>query len=250
MSLTACIFYSQETEKMSLKRKPPAGDVRRVSAIGSNARGTITNKAGRIVQFESFAERSLLLRLDRDWAVRDYASQPEQFKHQVEQGRQQVYTPDFIVWRENGDIEIYEVTRTERRTQEHAITREEMAQIICHDRGWTFRVHTEKDLPQGAELANLLGLFRYRPRGYRNEGITNAAYAYFAIHTQAAINDLMLHLAETEQVPQSTVAANLCHLLWHDELATCWQRSIFRDARFAASTLVWMPVRGTDEQLR
>lgn len=33
---------------MSLKRKPPTGDVRRVRSNGQNIRGVITNKAGRM----------------------------------------------------------------------------------------------------------------------------------------------------------------------------------------------------------
>ncbi len=44
---------------MSLKRRPPVGNVRRVAAIGQNMRGIMTNKTGRIVQFESSLERSL-----------------------------------------------------------------------------------------------------------------------------------------------------------------------------------------------
>ena len=63
---------------MGLKRKPPAGNTRRVRSTGRNLCGVITNKVGRTVQFESFAERSLLLRLDRSADVVDYLSQPEQ----------------------------------------------------------------------------------------------------------------------------------------------------------------------------
>ena len=65
---------------MKLKRTPPPGNVRWVGTTGQNIRGVITNKMERIVQFESWAERSLLLRLDRDPEIIDYGSQPEQFK--------------------------------------------------------------------------------------------------------------------------------------------------------------------------
>jgi len=61
---------------MSLKRKPPEGNVRRVAPIGQNSRGNMTNKAGKRVQFESFAEHVHALRLDRDQTVKDYRSQP------------------------------------------------------------------------------------------------------------------------------------------------------------------------------
>ena len=106
---------------MSLKRRPPPGNIRRVAAIDGNLRGVMTNKTGRVVQFESFAERSLLLRLDRDPTVRDYSSQPETFQRVDTEGRPQRYTPDFIVWRGDGATEIHEVeqeganfVRTER----------------------------------------------------------------------------------------------------------------------------------------
>ena len=51
---------------MALKRKPPAGNVRRVASIGNNIRGVTANKRGRLVQFESEQERKLILLLERD----------------------------------------------------------------------------------------------------------------------------------------------------------------------------------------
>lgn len=44
---------------MSLKRKPPPGNVRRVASIGGNLRYTITSKADQTIQCESFLERVL-----------------------------------------------------------------------------------------------------------------------------------------------------------------------------------------------
>jgi hypothetical protein len=57
---------------MSLKRKPPANNVRRVTAIGNNSRYTITNKNGETVQCESHSERKLALCNDRDPMVKNY----------------------------------------------------------------------------------------------------------------------------------------------------------------------------------
>jgi hypothetical protein len=149
---------------MSLKRKPPEGNVRRVTSIGQNLRGVITNKMGRIVQFESFAERTLLLVLERDRSVIDYGSQPETFEFVDRYGKARRYTPDFIVWKENGEIEIHEVTRTERRGGTGACEREYAAQKICQARGWRYIVHTEQSLPQQTEVTNLLALVAYRLR--------------------------------------------------------------------------------------
>ena len=66
---------------MSLKRRPPVGNARRVTAIGQNIRGVMTNKAGHVVQFESFLERSLLLRLDCDPTVQDYVFDNHKRRH-------------------------------------------------------------------------------------------------------------------------------------------------------------------------
>jgi hypothetical protein len=72
---------------MSFKRKPPDGNVRRVRSNGQNLRGVITNKAGRLVLFESWAERSLILQLGRDGEVLDYQSQPERLSFSDDQGK-------------------------------------------------------------------------------------------------------------------------------------------------------------------
>jgi hypothetical protein len=46
---------------MALKRKPLAGNIRRVAPIDNNLRYTITSKADETVQCESFQERKLSL---------------------------------------------------------------------------------------------------------------------------------------------------------------------------------------------
>ena len=91
------------------RRKPPPGNVRRVTYISRNIRGVTTNKRGRLVQFESEQERKLILLLERDRTVVDYASQPEILSFRDEKGHPRQYTPDFQVWRMNGAIELHEV---------------------------------------------------------------------------------------------------------------------------------------------
>ncbi len=221
---------------MSLKRKPPAGNVRRVAAIGSNLRGTLTNKAGRIVQFESFAERSLLLRLERDDSVRDYASQPETF-HSENVLR---YTPDFLVWKQDGGMEIHEVTRSERRNRESHQAREELAIAICQARGWRYVVHTEANLPQGHELSNLLSLVRYRPTICRVEQIEQTAI-YVLVEGKMALSALARLLVSQTGQPEAQVAASLCHALWHGRFTTDWQQPILSQVSFALQAQIWLP---------
>ena len=99
---------------MSLKRKPPPGNVRRTVSVGGNFRGVTTNKRGHLVQFESEQERKLVLLLERDRTVADYRSQPETFQFTDASGRPRTYTPDFQVWRTSGLIELHEVTLAAR----------------------------------------------------------------------------------------------------------------------------------------
>lgn len=221
---------------MSLKRKPPAGNVRRVAAIGSNLRGTLTNKAGRIVQFESFAERSLLLRLERDPSIRDYASQPETFRS-ADVAR---YTPDFLVWKQDGSMEIHEVTRSERRKRESQQAREELAVTVCQARGWRYVVHTEANLPQGYELSNLLSLVRYRPTMCWVEQIEQTAICVL-VEGKMALSALARLLVSQTGQPQAQVSASLCHALWHGRFTTDWQQPILSQASFALQAQIWLP---------
>src|SRR5438128_11619667 len=100
---------------MGLKRKPPQGNVRNVNSMGENLCSAITNKDGETVQAESFQERILALLFQRDKSISNYQSQPQTFVFTDRNGITRRYTPDFIVWRRNGDVEIHEVTLTERQ---------------------------------------------------------------------------------------------------------------------------------------
>jgi len=120
---------------MALKRKPPRGNVRRVAPIDNNLRYAITSKDDETVQCESFQERKLTLVFDRDPTVQAYRSQPERFAFTDSQGTSHTYVPDFIVWRTTGEVEIHEVTRTERQEKVKIQEREKAAHKICQQRG-------------------------------------------------------------------------------------------------------------------
>lgn len=205
-----------------MKRKPPAENVRRVAAISNNLRGVITSKTGRIVQFESFAERSLLLRLDRDPLVEDYLSQPETFVVQRAGQTTQHYTPDFMVWRTPDLVEIHEVTLTTRRERQQC--REQLASDICRTRGWRYLVHTEQTLPQGCELVNLLFLLRYRPFAYRHTLAWDYLCAYPGNTPSVSLADLAQDILAKTTLVASEVHSVLYHALWHSLLDTDLQQ--------------------------
>lgn len=229
-------------EKMSFKRRPPAGNVRLVHSNGTSIRGVVTNKAGRTVQFESWLERSLLLRLERDPMVKDYGSQPEAFKFVDDDGKEHTYVPDFIVWRSDGAVEIHEVSTSHHQTRSPAQRRMEAGRKICQARGWRYLVHEEADLPQGSELANLLALYTYRPSVYANSTVTKLALEQLSGKGPKPMQFLITEIVRTSQLPHSIVLACLCHLLWHGThgVATDLSRRVFLFGSIDPAACVWL----------
>jgi len=237
---------------MKFNRKLPPGNVRRVRSTGRNIIGGITNKAGREVQVESWQERALLLRLDRDPDVRDYGSQPETFEYVDEQGKTRHYTPDFIVWRYSGQIEIHEVTLAKRRISPRMQQREAVGSRICQARGWRYLVHTEEELPQGAELANLLALIRYRPIAYAHKAVTEAVCQQLGRGQPVVLALLIKPVVQELSLPEARVVAALGHLLWHGHLKTDLNQLIFGSTRtgLTLNVRVWQEEELSHEAYR
>lgn len=234
---------------MAIHHKPPPGNVRRVASSGRNIRGVITNKAGRLVQFESWAERALLLRLERDRNVLDYGSQPERFEYLDAEGRRRTYTPDFIVWRSTEYIEIHEVTLEARRKRPEAQLREQAGATICQERGWQYMVHTEQSLPQGTELANLLALFRFRPSVCADVAVADVAQERLKRDERVLLRTLWIDIVRELGSPRPKVANALGHMLWHGQLLTELGQLLFVEGSLSASALVWLPIEVNDETL-
>ena len=204
---------------MKLKRKPPKGNVRRVAYIDRNLREVITNKAGQSVQIESFNERILTVQFDRDPSVKDYRSQPFTINYTDKDKKRRKYTPDFLVLRNNNDIEIHEVTITERRKLPHSREREMAAKKVCKQKGWKYRVHTEQTLPQETEVANLLALLPYRLKKYAHEGVAKALHEQLAQTISNSLCECSKNIAYSLNLPESIVFGAFCHLLWTGEIS-------------------------------
>jgi hypothetical protein len=219
---------------MALKRKPPAGNVRRVAPVDNNLRYAITSKADETVQCESFQERKLTLLFDRDKSVQEYRSQPERFSFTDSQGNSRTYVPDFMVWKTTGTIEIHEVTLTSRQDKLSIQEREQAARSICQQRGWHYVVHTEATLPGATEEANLLALYRYRPSIYAHAAVAATIRQRLSGDEKQAVRILIAELAHTLSLPTPTVTSALCHLLWHQVLDTdLTSRLLFVNAALA-----------------
>jgi hypothetical protein len=194
------------------------------------------------VQFESFAEKRLTLRLDRDPTVIDYESQPGTFEFIGKTGKNHQYTPDFKVWKCDGSIEIHEVTLTERREKPAGRRREEAAHRICAERGWRYIVHVEETLPQTTETANLLALSGYQARVYYKPEIAQSALRTLHQHQKMALRRLAQQVACDDNIAYPKVVSTLVHMVWHRILeADLTQMLIFIDSAINPQALVWLP---------
>ncbi len=219
---------------MALKRKPPAGNIRRVAPIDNNLRYAITSKADETVQCESFQERKLTLLFDRDPTIQEYRSQPIQFTFTDTQKKTHTYVPDFMVWKTTGEVEIHEVTLTSRQEKMSIQEREKAAREVCQTEGWRYVVHTEATLPQVTEEANLLALYRYRPTIYANAAVTAAVRGRLGEGSLRGICLLIAEITQALSLPQPTVISALCHLLWHRVIDTdLTSRLLFVNAALA-----------------
>ncbi len=224
---------------MAFKRKPPPGNVRRSIALGNNFRGVTTNKQGHLVQFESEQERKLILLLERDPRVVDYVSQPEVLHFQDASGRQRTYTPDFKVWRTDGQIELHEVTVAARReTRVSLQERERAAQTICQQRGWHYLVHTDETLPSGYEYLNLDFLSAFRPRSYTSAESTAWWLEHLAAHER--VHPRVVLAQARPDWTTGSLLNSLYHLLWHGLIQMEWRQPFIWRDDFHAGACIWL----------
>lgn len=200
------------------------------------------------MQFESFAERVLLLLLERDQSVIDYRSQPETFDFTDRNGTPRKYTPDFIVWRQSGAIEIHEVTRTERQSHSNIIEREYGARCICQKRHWAYIVHTEQTLPQPTVVANLLALWPYRLKKYGQKNITTAIREYLDQYGPFLLNQSVKDIALCLNMSEPMVFPTFCHLLWKGDIAADLHSLLIVECAFDPKATIWLPSRKEKEQ--
>ncbi len=223
---------------MAFKRKPPPGNARRVICLGNNIRGVTTNKRNHLVQFESEQEHKLILLLERDPTVADYISQPEVLHFLDDSGHQRTYTPDFKVWRTDGQIELHEVTVEARRASRESLRqREEAAQAICQQRGWGYFIHTDQTLPSGYEYANLNFLAAFRASIYADAESTTWWLEQVAgggpVHPQSVLARM-----EGELVAGSLVNG-LYHLLWLGIIRMDWHQPLVWQGSFHPAACIW-----------
>jgi len=222
-----------------MKRRPPPGNVRRVISLGHNIRGVTTNKRGHLIQFESEQEHKLVLLLERDPTVADYVSQPETFHFLDDNGRQRAYTPDFKVWRTDGQIELHEVTVEARRVARASLQqREAAAQALCLQQGWRYIVHTDQTLPSGYEYANLDFLAAFRATIYADAVMTAWWLRQLAQEKQAHPRSILDRAGS--DLSAGPLLNSLYHLLWHSVIQMDWRQPFVWRSDFHPAARIWL----------
>lgn len=224
-----------------MKRRPPPGNVRWARTSGINQPGIVISKWGRIVQYESQAEQSHLLRLDRDPTVKEYTSQPEvityldRWDDTIKQ-----YVPDFRVLRVDGTVELHTVTTQAQRKADSIKEREAAIERYCRERSWRYVVFDERTLPGPAERANLLALVCYRPSVYADSAVEAAAENTLVAGERRAFRELAADIESELMLAPAHVVAALGHLLWHGKLGTDLQTLLIDDATITRDAIVWL----------
>lgn len=227
-----------------LKRRPPKGNLRRTRSIGGSIPGVTTSKNLESVQHESFQERVNKYLLDRDPRVRRYESQSEYFTWIDDDGTLDGYHPDFKVFNWDGTIDIYEITRTERyldpKVARRMLRREKEAKRLCAEHGWGYIVLTERDLPSGAELANLEQLAGFRAMIYNRPLVVSAIVQKLSIG-RLHLGELAEHVAAELGIQAATVRATIFHLIWHRTLDAELSKLLLVRCQPTPTAFVWLP---------
>lgn len=102
-------------------------------------------KTGDMIHWDSFLERNFIRLADFDPAVEELFYQPIQIDYWIN-GKKYRYYPDFKMILDNNKVCIVEV-KTERffNTEKNAI-KYEVGRRYCEERGWEFRVLTERQI--------------------------------------------------------------------------------------------------------
>jgi len=117
-----------------------------------------------MVRCDSYLEKDFFIQLDFDPAVIAWRAHPFQISY-LYRGRLRRYTPDALVLRRKVSGIVYQVVEV---TSSYLLAKDEVARAIevgerfCSDKGWEYRVVTEKEVRSGHFLENIKRIRRYR----------------------------------------------------------------------------------------
>lgn len=120
------------------------------------------DRSGQHVPFESLAERTCLIELDRTPGVSCVSSQPMWIQWGGARSAQHV--PDYFVRRADGSSMVIDV-RPRARIDEKAAHQFDRTAALCRDRGWDYAVYAPESEVRDA---NMRFLMRFRARAWRS----------------------------------------------------------------------------------
>lgn len=142
---------------------PTANKVRARRVVSrSNCRTTGKHpswKVGRMVHWESGAERNAFLLLDASPCVRAYCEQPARIRYEL-RGRSYAHTPDILVESDAGR-EMWEVKSASDAADPHVRARTRLLEHLLPDHGFAYRLVLAEELAREPRLSNVRLILRH-----------------------------------------------------------------------------------------
>jgi len=188
--------------------------VRKVSNRGGNIIGYFPSiKIKRMVAFESLIERDYLYLLDYELDTEWFAEQPLTIEYQ-HNGKTLHYTPDFHI-AETGQDVLVECKPQALVDKEENQRKFRAACTWCANRGWTFRVVTDRDIRTRFRLKNVKLLTRYA-RHRVGPGLKGRIFALLhAAPAPLSIDDVVRKIGPADP---AAVTTGVLHMAFHHEL--------------------------------
>jgi len=193
------------------------------------------------VQFESTLERDFLIRTEFSLCVLDVISQPTQIAFKGSNGRDYIYTPDFLVYYRLGDRDycdypkpvLIEVKpRSEwRRHWRKWLPKWKAAWRYAQDQGWEFHIYDESRIRDQA-LVNIRFLDRYKRMQFPKE---ESQWILENIHQMGSAP---FHYILTRHFMGMYQAEGIAHI-WH--LLATRQLDCDISRKLNDSTELWIP---------
>lgn len=157
-------------------------------------------------------------------------------------GKVQPYTPQCMVWRYDGAVEIHRVVHADQWTLTGQALGDVLGPHLCTIRGWQYVTHHAEELTAATPYANLLALVRYRPTGYALPEVTHLVQQQLQPDRDHLFHEVVSDLTSSLGLPSPLVIAALCHLVWHGVLWTDLNRLLFLFGTIDTRVLIRRPL--------
>jgi hypothetical protein len=215
-------------------------NVRNVHSNGKTITGVIVNNQNEFVQFESGSEEILPLIFLRDRTIIRLISQPVVIAYYDLDGKLHAYTPDFLVERKDGSIELHEYTLSSRRLKPESIAREIAARKYCEERGWIYIVHTELEFPNPTWIDNIQALHGFIAQGYNNEHVRKEIMSLLKNGDKLTYSLVISEIQNILGIGKNVINGTVFHMLYWTDLCTDLNQLLFIQGHPNPTMKLWM----------